>query len=120
MSPFFFIAISTVLGVSGQLLLKQGMNHIGRVEGTSFLKQVLLSPWVMGGLVIYGLGVIFWLMALSRFELSYVYPFASLSYIGIILGSYFLFKEKISLMRLVGIAVIVFGVILTSISVSVS
>jgi multidrug transporter EmrE-like cation transporter len=119
MSPFVFIAISTLFGVSGQLLLKRGMNHIGRAGGTSFLKQVLLSPWVMGGLVVYGLGVIFWLMALSRFELSYVYPFASLSYIGIILGSYFLFKERITLMRLVGIVVIIAGVLLTSISTSI-
>jgi drug/metabolite transporter (DMT)-like permease len=72
------------------------------------------SPWVIGGLVVYGLGVLNWLMALSRLELSYVYPFASLSYVGIIIGSYFLFKEKLSRLRLIGIFIIIVGVLITS------
>jgi drug/metabolite transporter (DMT)-like permease len=63
---------------------------------------------------VYGTGVIFWLLALSNYELSYVYPFASLSYIGIIIGSYFIFKERISALRVLGIAVIISGVLITS------
>jgi multidrug transporter EmrE-like cation transporter len=111
MSPFVFIAISTVCGVCGQLALKRGM---GGMSGGSMLLRMATSPWVVGGLLVYGTGVIFWLLALSQFELSYVYPFASLSYIGIILGSYFIFKERINALRIVGIAVIILGVIITS------
>lgn len=115
MSPFVFIAFSTVLGICGQLLLKQGMNMISRSSNNAgMIQRMVLSPWVIGGLAIYGTGVIFWLLALSNFELSYVYPFASLSYIGIIIGSYFLFKERITMMRVLGIAVIIAGVLITS------
>ena len=75
---------------------------------------MILSPWVIGGLFTYGIGVLAWLAALSRFEISYVYPFASLSYIGIILGSYFLFHERMSRLRVLGIIVIIAGVLITS------
>ena len=111
MSLFIFIAVSTVLGVSGQLMLKHGMNRMGRHNP---LLYMALSPWVIGGLLIYGFGVIAWLAAMSHLELSYIYPFASLSYIGIIFGSWFLFKEKISALRVVGIVVIIVGVLITS------
>jgi multidrug transporter EmrE-like cation transporter len=114
MSPFVFIAFSTVFGICGQLLLKSGMTRLGVRSGGSFIKGIITSPWVIGGLLVYGTGVIFWMLALSYFEISYVYPFASLSYIGIILGSYFIFKERLSLMRLAGIAMIIAGVLITS------
>jgi multidrug transporter EmrE-like cation transporter len=114
MSPFVFVAFSTIFGICGQLLLKNGMTRIGVRSGTSFLLGIVKSPWVVGGLLVYGTGVIFWMLALSYFEISYIYPFASLSYIGIILGSYFIFKEHLSVMRLIGIAVIIAGVLITS------
>jgi multidrug transporter EmrE-like cation transporter len=115
MSPFVFIALSTVFGIAGQMLLKSGMSRMGgAAAGKSLVVKMVTSPWVMGGLIIYGLGVVNWLMALSHLELSYAYPFASLSYIGIIIGSYFVFKERITLMRLAGIAVIIAGVLVTS------
>jgi multidrug transporter EmrE-like cation transporter len=114
MSPFVFIGVSTIFGICGQLLLKSGMTRIGPRTGTAFLKAIITSPWVIGGLAVYGFGVIFWMLALSYFEISYVYPFASLSYIGIILGSYFIFKERLTVMRLAGIAIIIAGVLITS------
>lgn len=116
MSPFVFIAFSTVFGVTGQLLLKAGMVRISARPGGSFLVRVASSPWVIGGLLVYGIGVIFWLLALSNLEISYAYPFASLSYIGIIIGSYFIFKEHVNALRLLGIAVIITGVIVTGLS----
>jgi multidrug transporter EmrE-like cation transporter len=115
MSPYVFVALSTIFGIAGQLLLKRGMGSIGRSSsGAAMLKRIIFSPWVIGGLLIYGLGVANWLLALSSFELSYVYPFASLSYIGIIIGSYFIFRERITVMRLLGIVVIISGVLISS------
>lgn len=112
---YLYIALSAIFGITGQLLLKRGMMRIGQSEpGLLFLKKIVLSPWVIGGLVIYGLGVVNWLLALSGGELSYVYPFASLSYIGIIIGSYFIFRERVTWTRLAGIVVIIAGVLISS------
>ncbi len=116
MSPYVFVALSTIFAITGQLLLKRGMGSIGEstTSGAVMVKKMIISPWVIGGLVIYALGVVNWLLALSSFELSYVYPFASLGYIGIIIGSYFIFHERITLMRLMGIGVIIAGVLVIS------
>ncbi|MBI5667355.1 MAG: multidrug resistance protein [Chloroflexi bacterium] len=116
MSPFVFVAFSTIFGISGQLLLKRGMGSMSTAGGGKILLRIATSPWVIGGLAVYGTGVMFWLLALSHLELSYVYPFASLSYIGIIIGSYLIFKERLNAMRLFGIAVIIAGVLITSMS----
>jgi multidrug transporter EmrE-like cation transporter len=114
MSPFVYIAFSTVGAIFGQLALKRGMGVMSGISGAQLIRRMITSPWVIGGLIVYGTGVIFWLLALSHLDLSYVYPFASLAYIGIIIGSYLLFKERITRMRLFGIALIIAGVLITS------
>jgi multidrug transporter EmrE-like cation transporter len=114
MSPFLFIGVSTIFGVIGQLMLKRGMSGLSNTSDRNPLIFMAFSPWVIGGLLIYGIGVLAWLAALSQLEISYVYPFASIGYVGIILGSWFFFKEKISPLRIVGIIIIITGVLITS------
>ena len=114
MSPFAFVALSLVGNVCGQLLLKKGMTWIARTPGRSVLIRMITSPWVIVGMLIYGMGVVFWIYALSYLQLSYAYPFGSLAYIGIMIGSYVLFKEPISRLRLAGIGIIIFGLLLIS------
>ena len=80
--------LATVLGVAGQLLLKQGMSQMGALQLSasavpSLLWRMATSPYVVGGLLIYGTGTFFWLIFISRVPLSYSYPFVSL---GIVLG----------------------------------
>jgi drug/metabolite transporter (DMT)-like permease len=121
-SIFAPVLASTILGVLGQLVLKIGMTRMGPQaigNGRNFARlawNIGTNPFVVGGLVAYGTGVFFWLVALSRAPLSYTYPFASLSYVLITLASFFLLKEKISLLRLAGILVICSGVLIVAVS----
>jgi multidrug transporter EmrE-like cation transporter len=118
MSPFIFVAGSILFSVSAQLLLKKGMNLIASVAdgaGRSYVVvKMATSPWVIVGLIFYGLDVSCWIMALSQLELSLAYPFGSLSYVGIMLGSWFFFKENINRMRWLGIGVIILGLLIIS------
>jgi drug/metabolite transporter (DMT)-like permease len=70
------------------------------------------NPYVFVGLLIYGAGTIFWLAALSQVDLSYAYPFASLSYVVMLVASWMMFNEQITLMRIIGTVVIGIGVLL--------
>ena len=72
MPPLIFIILSTIFGICGQLLLKNGMSSMSTAEGSRILLRIVTSPWVIGGLLVYGVGVIFWLLALSHLELSSV------------------------------------------------
>lgn len=117
MTSVVYIALSTIMSICGQLTLKYAMGRIAQTASERpLLLRIVLSPWVIGGLFMYGIGVLFWLVALSYLEVSFVYPFASLSYIGIIIGSHYLFHERIPPRRLLGIVVIVSGVVLIGLS----
>lgn len=114
-----YILISVCAGAIGQILLKHGMNNMGAVtlsvDGVpSLLLRLALNPFVVGGLVLYACGTIFWLAGISRVDLSFAYPFASLSYVIMLLASWQLFDEQISLIRLSGTALIALGVFVIS------
>jgi drug/metabolite transporter (DMT)-like permease len=121
MSIFFPILISTIAGVVGQLILKIGMTRIGALSvsghgAIGMIKAIATNIYVIGGLGIYGIGVFFWLIALSRAPLSYTYPFASLSYVLITFVSFLFLREKINLLRLAGVFTISAGVLLVAFS----
>jgi drug/metabolite transporter (DMT)-like permease len=110
------ILLSTIFGVVGQLLLKRGMTLLGAqtLSPSTILDvgiRIATSPWVILGIGIYVTGTFFWLVALSRVELSFAYPFASLSYVLIVGSSWLLLGESISPLRLAGVATICLGVL---------
>jgi drug/metabolite transporter (DMT)-like permease len=114
-----YILVSVLTGAIGQVLLKKGMMTMGPVTLT--LNQLPTTLWRMGtnpyvviGLLIYVGGTVFWLSALSRVDLSYAYPFASLSYVVMLAASWLLFRENITIMRLLGTLVVASGVFLIS------
>jgi len=114
-----YILISVLAGALGQILLKKGMGAMGPLtlsmdQVGGILWRIASNPYVVIGLLIYVCGTLFWLVALSRVDLSYAYPFASLSYVVMLAASYFLFHENITPMRLLGTGVICLGVILIS------
>lgn len=115
------ILLSTLLGVGGQMLLKHGMSIMGAQSiSASGIASVALristSPWVILGLAVYATGTFFWLVALSRVELSFAYPFASLSYVLILGASWMFLGEAVTLLRLAGVLAICIGVLIVSIS----
>ena len=116
-TAIIYILISVFSSVAGQLLLKKGMNSLGPVtlslnQLPSILLQMGTNPSVIIGLIIYLGGTVFWLAALSRVDLSYAYPFASISFVIMLIAAWLMFDEKISLGRFLGTIVIGVGVLL--------
>jgi len=114
-----YILISVVAGAAGQVLLKKGMGSMGPLTLSidqlgSVLWRILTNPYVLVGLAIYVSGTLFWLTALSRVELSYAYPFASLSYVVMLAASWLLFGENITPLRITGTLIVCLGVFLIS------
>jgi uncharacterized membrane protein len=113
MSIILIILIGILFASSGQIFWKIGMTEIGSISSISVTSIVAMAfnPWVVGGLICYGLSTVFWLIALSRADLSYVYPFIALTFVLIFAASFFLFHENISLQRVTGAAIILAGII---------
>ncbi len=103
--------LNALLLATGQLLWKTGMQN---KDIRSFDQMMLcfLNPYIIGGLMIYGLTTILWLFIVSKADLSYVYPIQSFVLIIILLSSALIFKENVTINRWVGAAFIALGVII--------
>ncbi len=111
------ILFSVLLAAGAQLTLKYGMNQVADNTGAlqasmSSAKDVLTTPAVWGGLFLFGLSAIVWLAVLSRTSLSFAYPFASLSYVLILLADRFLLHETVPALRWAGVFCIMVGIVL--------
>lgn len=108
------IVIGIIFAAFGQVSWKLGMNQAGQLAALNFttLPTVLLNPYVLLGFVMYALSTIFWLIALSKKELSFVYPFISLTYIIVLVLSSLVLKESMGVSKLVGTLIIIIGLII--------
>jgi multidrug transporter EmrE-like cation transporter len=107
------LAVVTTNALS-QMLLKHGMNRIGQFEfdGSSLSRMlpiVAFNPYVIGGLLVLVFSMGLHLMALSRVDLSFAYPFLSVSYVLVLLAGYLWFGESINAARIAGVALICLG-----------
>jgi drug/metabolite transporter (DMT)-like permease len=59
-------------------------------------------------------GGLLWIIGMSKYELSFMYPFLTLNYLLIILGSVFLLHEKVSIFTYLAIFFIVTGLVIIS------
>jgi multidrug transporter EmrE-like cation transporter len=103
-----YVALST----SGLLLLRRSLPRLSHTPG-GLLADLANHPQVIAGGALYALSFFTFLLALRRFDLSLVYPlFAGCAYVAVVLGSWLVLEERLSLGRGVGIAVIGIGLIL--------
>lgn len=119
MLAHFFILLTILLGLYGQVVLKWQVNLAGppptdwptRAE---YVGRLLLNPWVLSSLLAAFLGMLSWILALGKAELSYAYPFTSLSFVLILIASAILFQEPITTNKVAGVVLIVAGLVVSS------
>ena len=113
------VLISVAAMTGAQLLLKKGLLIVGQFpqqfgDLPGFFVRALSSPYVIGAGVLTIITALAWFLAVSRAELSQVYPFMALSYVLVALLSLIIFKEDVNALRWAGVAVICIGVLLVS------
>lgn len=116
MNAVIAILASIACSVCGQISLKSGMNRVGRLGegGPVHWKRGL--PRIVLGLGVYGVSALLWLYVLSRSDLSFAFPFLSLSFVAILLGARWGLGEPFEKTRLIGSAIIVAGVLVVGTS----
>ena len=106
---------SVACDVTGQVCFKLGVGHEAVGAGApSLAYKVFHSPWIALGVAVYALEFVLWFAALSRTQLSVAFPFTALGYVGVVMASRYILKERISLRRWAGIGTIVVGVVLVT------
>lgn len=115
---FGLILLSVTLSAVAQLVLKKGMSapsmQTAMANGSGFevVMRIVFSPLVLGGLFIYFLGALVWLLVLSKVDLSQAYPLVGLGFIITMILSIVFLSETVSIWRFAGTFVIISGVIM--------
>ena len=125
MSPrwldYLFIVATIALTVFGQLILKWRMDQVGPLPlgiggGLRHILGLLIDPVVLSSFGAAFLASLAWMAALTRFELSYAYPFMSLSFVFVLVLSVVFLGETLTLNKAIGVALIGIGTVVASVS----
>lgn len=116
---FIYIFLTILLTVYGQIVIKWQVNAAGEFpSGASdkilFILRLLLNPWVISSFICAFLASLTWIAALTKFPLSFAYPFMSLAFVLVMVLSAILFYEPITVAKAVGMGLIVAGIIIGS------
>ena len=112
---YLLVLISVVAMAAAQLFLKKGVLQIGGFPQSlgdlgHFLLALSTNGYIISVVLLTITTAFAWMLALSKAELSYIYPFMALSYVLVALFSIWLLNENVTALRWLGIALICLGV----------
>lgn len=113
---YFYIIGTVLFTVCGQLLIKWRIAKYGVLPGSFsekivFLLKLLLDPYIFSGFVSAFLAALFWMAAMTKFNLSEAYPaiIGGLALLTSLFAVFFL-KEPLNAYKIIGIILIIVGV----------
>lgn len=118
MSKYFSLILATVLlNATSQILMKTGMTQVGKFEfsGASFRQMTIgaaTNIFIICGLVTMVISMVTHLMSLSRFDVSFAFPFLSIAYVLVLLYGYWAMGENVNALRVAGVSLVVAGTVL--------
>ena len=116
------VLVSEIFTAIGHILFKNTTNSLesyslkGLDAQIRFIKEILTKPSIWIGLLSMTAGLIAWIVALSQGDLSLVFSIGSIQYILILILSHYLLGEKIDRMKFIGTFLVIFGIVLITIS----
>lgn len=116
---YLYILGTIVFTVYGQLILKwriadYGVLPVSFMDKVIFLIKLLFDPFILSGFLSAFIASLFWMAAMTKFDLSFAYPFMSASFVLVFVFSMLFFNESFSIYKLLGLFFIVVGIIITS------
>lgn len=111
------VIISVALSTAGQTSLKFGLDKLTPTDKATTSSFIIASA--TNGLVILGLflfvgSVLVWMRVLADNELSWAYPLLGLSYVFVALSGWLLLGDRMTAMRISGIAFVILGAVLVA------
>jgi|SRR5690554_3022051 len=115
---YLYIFGCILFTVYGQLVLKWRMNLKGQLpaeitDKMLFMAKLFLDPWLLSGFGAAFIASMFWMAAMTKFEISFAYPFMSLSFVLVLILSILIFGETFTWGKVIGLLLIVAGIIVT-------
>jgi small multidrug resistance pump len=99
------LVVAILIGAGGQLLLKTGA-----LRGGAGFETQLLSPFTLGGLALYGVAALLYIVAIRRLPLTLAFPSVASSYILVAVAAHYLWREHFGWAQFAGILLIGIGI----------
>ncbi len=115
MIEYISLAIMVVLTCCGQMLIKKGAVRVQYHKGFLCFLKTFSSVYIITGAITVLSAPFFYIFALTKMKLSVAYTFTGFNYILVLLGSWFILKEKNSWRHIVGILFIFAGILIFNI-----
>lgn len=119
MNPHVYIVAMIAFTTYSQLVIRWKVGAAGALPDEAwgkltFILHLLLNPWVLSAIAATFVAGVAWMLALSKFDLSYAYPYTGLIYILVMGAAALLFGDAITPGRVIGTLVTVAGLIIIS------
>lgn len=117
LNDHFYIAGTVIFTVFSQLVMRWQVSQAGALPidlagKMQFVAQLFFNPWIVASILATLFAGISWMLAMSRFEISYAYPWIGLNFVLMMLFGALLFGEPINLEKFLGTAFVIAGVVL--------
>jgi multidrug transporter EmrE-like cation transporter len=111
-----YIASTVFFTVYSQLIMRWQVSQAGAlpvdfIGKVQFVTQLFLNPWIISSIASTLIAGISWMLAMSRFEISYAYPWVGLNFLLILVFGVLLFDEPFNSAKLVGTMLVIAGII---------
>ena len=116
----FYILLAISFGVVSQIIIKWQMSvfsfddYENWQERFALAFSMLLNPYIIIALILTFLSGVTWMIAMTKFEISYAYPFTLLGLVFVTIFSIIFFGENFNLFKIGGIILILFGIVVIS------
>jgi multidrug transporter EmrE-like cation transporter len=114
MVGFLYIALTILFTVYGQMIIKWQVSNAGDFppdfgEKIMFIVRLLLTPWVISSFAAAFIASLWWMAAMTQFELSFAYPFMSLAFVVVMILSIMFLGEQLTWTKIAGTLIIITG-----------
>jgi len=113
----FYLLLAIFFAVVSQLIVKWKMSMFSFDDYETWQEKyalafsMLLDPYIIVSLILTLLAGVTWMIAMTKFEISYAYPFTLLGLVLVTIFSVVLFSESVNVYKLGGIALIILGAV---------
>jgi uncharacterized membrane protein len=108
-------ACTLILQPIAQILEKKGMSQIGDIANVKAIfsirtiGRIITNPYIVSGVAVAVISLFLWLIALSKLKVSYIFPLGAIAYIVLVVLAHFILHEQLTLIKYIGVAVIILG-----------
>lgn len=113
---WMILLAAIILNAAANFFIKLGMDRMGTLTfEVSLLAKVITNPFMIAGVTSFGLSLAVYSVTLQKFELSVAYPLMTTSgFLLISICSAIWLKESFTLMKVLGMIVVLIGVFMIS------